>query len=64
MTITLHSEKCLSCGLCTSIAPDLFSLDTGIVTLKKDPKTYTEEDKKLAQEAATSCPNAVINIVT
>jgi ferredoxin len=62
MKITLQSEKCLSCGMCASIAPELFSLDTGLVTLKKDPATYTEEDKKLAREAAAACPNDVIKI--
>ena len=62
MKITLHTDKCISCGLCTSIAPDIFSLDTGTVSLKKDPKTFTEEDKKLAREAAAACPNGVIEI--
>ena len=62
MKIILHSEKCLSCGMCVSIAPNLFSLDSGIVTLKKDETTYTEENKKLGTEAAAACPNDVIEI--
>lgn len=62
MDIKIHTDKCISCGMCASIAPDLFSIDSGIVTLKKDPTTYTEEDKKLAREAAQSCPNGVIEI--
>ena len=62
MNITIHTDKCLSCGMCTSIAPELFSLETGVVSLKKDPSTYTEEDKKLAKEAAMSCPNGAITI--
>jgi ferredoxin len=62
MKITLHTDKCISCGLCTSIAPDIFSLDTGTVSLNKDPKTFTEEDKKLAREASAACPNGVIEI--
>lgn len=47
--------------MCASIAPELFSLDTGLVTLKKQPETYTEEDKKLSTEAAAACPNDVIH---
>lgn len=48
--------------MCTSIAPNLFSIDTGVVALKKDPKTYTEEDWKKAKEAAASCPAEAIEI--
>jgi len=63
MNVRLHSDKCIVCGMCASIAPDLFSIDTGVVTLKKDPKTYTEEDWKKAKEAAAACPVEVIEIV-
>ena len=62
MKITTHIDKCLSCGMCTAIAPDLFLIDNGIISLKKDLSTYTEADKKLAHEAAASCPNGVIEI--
>ena len=62
MQTTIQPDKCLSCGMCSSIAPELFSLDTGLVTIKKQPDTYTEEDKKLAREAAAACPNEVIII--
>jgi len=48
--------------MCASIAPDLFSLDSGIVSLKKDPKTWDEADWKTAKEAAAACPNGVIEI--
>jgi ferredoxin len=63
MKITLRSENCLSCGTCVALAPELFSIETGTVTLKKDPTTYTEEDKKRARDAAAACPNQVIEIV-
>lgn len=62
MNVKLHSDKCITCGMCTSIAPNLFSIDTGVVALKKDPKTYTEEDWKKAKEAAASCPAEAIEI--
>lgn len=62
MKINLHTDKCISCGLCTAVAPELFSIDSGVVSLKKDPATYTENDKKLAREAAAACPNGVIEI--
>ena len=62
MNVTLHTDKCLSCGLCASIAPDVFTIETGVVSFKKDPKTWTEEDWKKAKEAAAACPNNVIDI--
>jgi len=64
MDIHLHTDKCLSCGLCTSIAPQLFSLDSGVVALKKNPDVYTEKDQKLAKEAASSCPSETIEIIS
>jgi len=62
MTITLHTDKCVGCGMCSSVAPELFSTDTGVVALKKEPASYSDDDKKLAQEAASACPNGVIEI--
>jgi ferredoxin len=48
--------------MCSSVAPELFSTDTGVVALKKEPASYSDDDKKLAQEAASACPNGVIEI--
>jgi len=62
MKINLHIDKCIGCGMCTAVAPDLFSIDSGVVTLKKDPATYTDADKKFSREAAAACPNGVIEI--
>jgi len=62
MNVILHKDKCISCGLCASIAPDLFTIETGVVTLKKNPKTWNKNDWKSAKEAAAACPNGVIEI--
>ena len=62
MNVVLHKDKCISCGLCASIAPELFSVEEGIVSFKKDPKTWGPDDWKKAKEAAESCPNGVIEI--
>jgi len=63
MKVILHTDKCISCGLCASIAPDIFSIETGTVSLKKDPATWNAEDLKTAKEAAAGCPNDVIEII-
>ncbi len=60
MNVTVQQDKCLACGMCTSIAPELFSLETGLATLKKQPDSYTEDDKTLAREASAACPNEAI----
>lgn len=62
MTITLHSDQCMSCGLCASTCPAVFSIDTGVVTLKKDANTLTDEEKGLANQAASECPANAIEI--
>lgn len=63
MNIKLHTDKCIACGMCNSISPDLFSTDSGVVSCTKEPATYTDEDKLRAKEAAAGCPNGVIEIV-
>ena len=63
MNIVLHTDKCIACGSCVAIAPDLFTIESGIVSFKKDPKTWGPEDWKKAKDAASSCPNGVIEIV-
>lgn len=62
MNIILHTDKCISCGMCATIASDLFSIETGVVSFKKDPRTWGPEDWQKAKEAASSCPNGVIEI--
>jgi ferredoxin len=49
--------------MCASIAPTLFSVDSGVVSFKKDPKTWDKTDWKAAKEAAAACPNGVIEII-
>lgn len=63
MKIQLHTDKCITCGTCVALAPDIFSIDTGTVTLKKDPSAFSDTDKKKAREAAAACPNSVIDII-
>lgn len=48
--------------MCASIAPELFTLDSGVVAFKKEPATWNADDWKKAKEAALACPNSVIEI--
>jgi len=62
MNIILHTDKCITCGSCVAIAPDLFSIDRGVVSIKKDPKTWGDQDWQKAKDAAAVCPSGVIEI--
>ncbi len=51
-------DKCIACGMCESIAPDVFEVtDTMTVKEEVDFDQYQDEIK----EAAESCPVNVIS---
>ena len=55
MTIEIDKKKCIGCGLCASIAPEVFKLGNDGLAYAKDPNS----DKKFAsklKEAVDSCP--------
>jgi ferredoxin len=54
--IKVDKEKCIGCGLCTSICPDVFALG-------KDGKAFAKAQKDLpsVKEAITSCPVEAIS---
>lgn len=54
MKIRVDQNKCISCGLCTTIAPEIFQLDlkTNKAQVTKQPKKMTEEIKR----AINDCP--------
>ena len=50
MKINIDKEKCIGCGSCTAVCPDVFELDdNGKAYLKEGGE---ETDEKCAQEAA------------
>lgn len=54
-------EKCIGCGLCPQICPDVFELnDTGVAVVKVD--TVPPEAEESCREAASSCPVEAISI--
>lgn len=49
------NEKCISCGLCTSICPEVFSMsDEGVAVATQN--VIPHEDIASADEAKDSCP--------
>ena len=52
----LVNEKCIGCGLCTSICPDISQMtDAGVAEAKGDD-VEGEETRSAALEAKDSCP--------
>ncbi len=57
MKVKVIKEKCIGCGLCESLCPEIYEMKDGKAIVKK-----TNTDKKCAKEAADSCPVQAIEI--
>ena len=58
MVVTLDSEKCMGCGVCVQIAPDVFSLDAD----RGVAKVVCADGSSMAKQASDSCPVSCIEI--
>ncbi|MEI7558073.1 MAG: ferredoxin [bacterium] len=47
------NDKCIGCGMCASVAPELFKVEGVPAELIKKP---TPEDKQKYEEAEIACP--------
>lgn len=57
--IIVDKDKCIGCGTCVALAPEIFEMDDeGKSIIKKDP-TIDEETLKLAID---SCPSQAISV--
>ena len=55
--VKINKDKCIGCGACTAIAPEIFDFDDdGLAKVIKDE---VNEDVKMAAE---SCPTEAIEI--
>lgn len=57
MKIKVDKEKCIGCGACESICPEVFVMKDGKAYARK-----TTTDKKCAKEAADACPVQAISV--
>ncbi len=76
MKIIIDNEKCLGCGSCTAVAPDVFELNdiskasvigskeikTGNRSTYELPNDISKNTKEDAVMAAESCPAGAIDI--
>ncbi len=52
--VSVDKEKCIGCGSCAAVAPEIFEIVDGKAVLKKQPQT--KEEKTKANEAKEICP--------
>jgi ferredoxin len=57
--IKIDKNKCIGCGTCAALAPEVFELDENNKARVKNPKTNATETLQLA---ADSCPTQAIEI--
>lgn len=56
----VDNDKCLRCGMCTGICPDVFSFDDE-GNIKVNNEIIDEENTGGVNEAMNSCPVAAIS---
>jgi len=54
------NEKCIGCGVCASIAPEIFKVEGIPATVIKQPETLEEKDA--VEQATKSCPMGAIEL--
>jgi ferredoxin len=54
MSIKIDKEKCLGCGSCTAVCPDVFEMDNENKAHIKEGKE--DADDQCVQEAIDICP--------
>lgn len=61
MTTKVDPDLCISCAVCTSLAPDLYIMNDDGVAEEKSA-TVPAEFEELARQCAEECPaDAIIN---
>jgi ferredoxin len=61
MKATVDQDGCISCGVCVSVCPEVFSFNDNDVSEAIDGD-IPSENVDAAQEARDSCPVSVISI--
>ena len=62
--ICVDKEKCIGCGACEGMEPDVFELgDDGFAeSIKKDYEELSDKIKENVDDAISNCPTAAISI--
>lgn len=58
MTVSVDKDKCIGCGVCVSLCPQIFELKEG----KSHVKEEDPDDMDCAEKAESSCPVDAITV--
>jgi len=61
MKIELKKQKCIGCGMCVNLCPEVFELKDGKSQVKE--KANLEKYKDCIKQAIDSCPVGAISLV-
>jgi len=60
MKVKVDLETCIGCGMCLSVAEDVFVMEENIVTVNKEADF--EENEEKIEEAVNVCPVGAISV--
>jgi|AntAceMinimDraft_4_1070372.scaffolds.fasta_scaffold188800_2 ferredoxin len=55
MKVKVNKEKCISCGLCVNMCPDIFELDSDAKSTVKNQPEGKQQDN-CVEQSISSCP--------
>lgn len=61
MKVSIDRDSCIGCGLCETICPEVFTMDSENIAIVK-PDSDVANHKDSVQEAADNCPVSAIQI--
>lgn len=62
MKTVVSKDLCISCGLCPSLAPDLYKMDDDDKAIVIKDGELNQQELIDANEAADSCPSNAITV--
>ena len=60
--VAVDEEKCIGCGACVAIAPQIFEMDMDRMKSRVKKQPETDEERELAKQAAEACPTGAITL--
>jgi ferredoxin len=59
--VSINAEKCIGCGVCVQVCPEVFNLDDEAGKGRIVDAARADEIQKLVKEAVDCCPIGCIN---
>ena len=61
MKVKVNQDKCIGCGACSAIAPEVFEIsDEGLSQVINEGMEIAEENEDAVRDAVDSCPTSAI----